>query len=161
MKKILATILTILTLGGTATASYTGKPIGTLEIDDILTVDLATFESQDSTEASQQSQTIVDGPGSCIFRVRGGYYIADHSHQIFSHLEEVQVGDTTTIYADEEIHLECILVDTMGYTDGVHICCSTGERAEDLVEEAYVMYTCAYTFSGNRIVTVWEVQDVV
>lgn len=159
MKKLLVTILTILVLGGTVSASYTGKPVGTLEIDDILTVDLATFESQDPTEASQQSQAIVDGTGACIYRVRGGYYIADHSHQIFSHLSEVRVGDTATIYAEEEIHLECILVDTMGYTDGVHICCSTGERAEDLVEEAYVMYTCAYSFRGNRIVTVWEVQD--
>lgn len=160
MKKLLAAVLTVLVLGGTASASYSGRNVGTLDIDEILVVDLATFESQDSTEASQQSQAIVDGPGACIYRVSGGYYIADHSHQTFSHLSEVRIGDTATIYTnEEEIYLECILVDTMGYTDGVHICRSTGERAEELVEEAYVMYTCAYAFSGNRIVTVWEVQD--
>lgn len=156
MKQLLITLLTAIIL-----ATPVGQSVGTLEIDGLTTVELKTITATNSEEAGRQAQQIVDGPGACIFRVYGGYYIADHSNQNFSCLTEVQVGDTAIITFEDgtERNLVCLLVDTMGYTDGAHICRSTGERAEDLVEEAYVMYTCAYAFSGNRMVTVWEVQD--
>lgn len=125
-----------------------------LTIDGNTSVDLA-FASN-----TYEAQQICDDEDlACITEADDCYYIGDHSHQAFTRLSEVRVGDTATFTLNGETReLECVLVDVNGYITNTspYLHFSGGQVPYQVFEDAVICYTCAYAFNGNRIIVVFQ-----
>lgn len=151
MKKIFCMVLVVLMLLVYTGLAYGAQKAGILYIQSA-NISVALHNSN--------AQSVVDAKNSAAMFEWGCWIIADHNHQEFRTLKNVQVGDEATIRCTNGQTIRMICVDVyQGKNTGHKLVDKTGRNV--MGDHDYLMYTCVNKLLSRKtiLITQWEVVD--
>lgn len=150
MKKIICALIALLLVTIYLHTAYAAEQTGVLSIPG-QGISVALYESSE--------QAVVDAENSAACFWWHGWVIADHNHQAFQNLKNVQPGDAAVIYQTNGAQTSLRCVDVKQGKNTGHDLIVDGKSMFGQYD--YLMYTCINKAISRRgiIITCWEVAE--